>query len=252
MRIGETLGKWVVAASFAALASAGSADGQAGSPATARDFGTSHLSYAQVPGLAFFPIESTVSASATGPSQVLRIPTVGSPGDSFGFSAPVSLPSGALVKYLELDACDDSGGLEPVDGFLVETDSLGNVTKTTATVSTDGSSCKVFSEDVSATGIVVDNKTKHYFLHSDISFTINLHVGLAGMVVGYQLQVSPAPVTATFGDVPTSYIYFRAIEALAASGITGGCGNGNFCPSQPVTRGEIAKFLANALGLYWQ
>ena len=52
--------------------------------------------------------------------------------------------------------------------------------------------------------------------------------------------------------MPTSYIYFRAIEALAASGITGGCGNGNFCPSQPVTRGEIAKFLANALGLYWQ
>jgi S-layer family protein len=52
-------------------------------------------------------------------------------------------------------------------------------------------------------------------------------------------------------DVPTSHLYLRAIEALAASGITGGCGDGNFCPSQAVTRGELAKFLAVALGLHW-
>ena len=35
----------------------------------------------------------------------------------------------------------------------------------------------------------------------------------------------------------------RQIEAFAKAGITGGCGNGNFCPSGPVTRQEI--------GLYW-
>jgi len=63
--------------------------------------------------------------------------------------------------------------------------------------------------------------------------------------------VSPAPATATFGDVPKNFIYFRAIEALAASGITGGCGSGNFCPNQNVTRGEMAAFLARALGLHW-
>jgi hypothetical protein len=67
----------------------------------------------------------------------------------------------------------------------------------------------------------------------------------------WKLQVSPAPGVATFGDVPTSHLYFKAIEALAASGITSGCGAGNFCPDQPVTRGELAKFLANALGLHW-
>ena len=75
---------------------------------------------------------------------------------------------------------------------------------------------------------------------------------LTGIVIGYKLQVSPAPATATFADVPTNPSYFRAIEALAASGITQGCGGGNFCPNQPVTRGELAKFLANALGLHWQ
>jgi len=53
-------------------------------------------------------------------------------------------------------------------------------------------------------------------------------------------------------DVPTTHRCFRAIEALAASGITTGCGSGNFCPNQNVTRGELAKFPANALGLYWR
>jgi hypothetical protein len=51
--------------------------------------------------------------------------------------------------------------------------------------------------------------------------------------------------------VPTNFLYFKAIEALAASGITGGCGSGNFCPNQNVTRGEMAAFLARALGLHW-
>ncbi|HEY7113731.1 MAG TPA: S-layer homology domain-containing protein [Thermoanaerobaculia bacterium] len=68
----------------------------------------------------------------------------------------------------------------------------------------------------------------------------------------YQLQVStPAPGTQTFGDVLPSNLYYKGIEALAASGITGGCGNGNFCPGQYVTRGEIATFFARALGLHF-
>jgi hypothetical protein len=42
---------------------------------------------------------------------------------------------------------------------------------------------------------------------------------------------------------------FQYIEALAASGITGGCGGGNFCPDSPVTRRQMAIFVAKALGL---
>jgi hypothetical protein len=69
--------------------------------------------------------------------------------------------------------------------------------------------------------------------------------------VRYMLQVSPAPGTATFGDVPTSHPFFRFVEALAASGITGGCGGGDFCPDTPLTRGQMAVFLSVALGLHW-
>jgi len=38
---------------------------------------------------------------------------------------------------------------------------------------------------------------------------------------------------------------------LAASGVTAGCGGGNFCPDAPVTRAQMATFLSRALGLYW-
>jgi len=40
-------------------------------------------------------------------------------------------------------------------------------------------------------------------------------------------------------------------EALYAAGITGGCGNFNYCPDAPLTRGQMAVFLAKALGLHW-
>ena len=55
---------------------------------------------------------------------------------------------------------------------------------------------------------------------------------------------------AQFGAVSGIQEMQGSIEALAASGITSGCGGGNFCPNDVVTRAQVAKFLANALGLH--
>lgn len=74
---------------------------------------------------------------------------------------------------------------------------------------------------------------------------------IASVGLGYELQVSPAPSTATFGDVPTSDAAFQYVEALVASGITAGCGGGNYCPDHFVTRRQMAVFIAKALGLDW-
>jgi ELWxxDGT repeat protein len=61
---------------------------------------------------------------------------------------------------------------------------------------------------------------------------------------------NPPPATGTrFADVPAGYWAARFIEQLAADGVTSGCGGGNFCPDQPVTRGEMAVFLATAFHL---
>jgi hypothetical protein len=75
--------------------------------------------------------------------------------------------------------------------------------------------------------------------------------GLNGLRVFYRLQVSPAPATATFGDVPTSHPFFQFVEALVASGITVGCGGGNYCPDASLTRGQMAVCLSKALGLHF-
>ena len=40
-----------------------------------------------------------------------------------------------------------------------------------------------------------------------------------------------------------------AIDRLAAAGITTGCGTGQFCPDEPVTRAQMASFLDRALDL---
>jgi hypothetical protein len=39
------------------------------------------------------------------------------------------------------------------------------------------------------------------------------------------------------------------INQLATEGITGGCGGGNYCPLDPVQRGQMAVFLTKTFGL---
>ncbi len=55
------------------------------------------------------------------------------------------------------------------------------------------------------------------------------------------------PSDPAFKDVAPGYWAYEAIEALAASGISSGCGNGNFCPDQEVSRAQIAVFLERAM-----
>ena len=69
--------------------------------------------------------------------------------------------------------------------------------------------------------------------------------------VGWVRDVSPAPATATFTDVPTSHPFVQYVEALAKAGVTGGCGGGKYCPDAPLTRAQMATFLSRALGLQW-
>ena len=56
----------------------------------------------------------------------------------------------------------------------------------------------------------------------------------------------PPPCTGVFPDVPCPSLFADWIEQLAAEGITGGCGNGNYCPDNPVTRAQMAVFLLKA------
>jgi hypothetical protein len=54
---------------------------------------------------------------------------------------------------------------------------------------------------------------------------------------------TPPPCSGMFADVPCPSTFANWIEAMAAEGITGGCGGDNFCPQNPVRRDQMAVFL---------
>ena len=58
----------------------------------------------------------------------------------------------------------------------------------------------------------------------------------------------PVPGSQRFADVPPTSPFFAFIDRLAALGITGGCGGGNYCPTAPVTREQMAALIIRALG----
>ncbi|MFY9550633.1 MAG: right-handed parallel beta-helix repeat-containing protein [Thermoanaerobaculia bacterium] len=53
----------------------------------------------------------------------------------------------------------------------------------------------------------------------------------------------PPPCTGIFADVTCPSTFANWIERLYAEGITGGCGGGNYCPANAVTRQQMAPFL---------
>ncbi len=59
----------------------------------------------------------------------------------------------------------------------------------------------------------------------------------------------PPPATGIFADAPLGSFAVDWIEQLAAEGITSGCGGGNYCPNDPVTRAQMAVFLVRTFGL---
>jgi hypothetical protein len=59
----------------------------------------------------------------------------------------------------------------------------------------------------------------------------------------------PACTTPPFGDVPCSSPFAPWIKELVVRNITAGCGGGNFCPENAVTRAQMAVFLVVTFAL---
>jgi len=224
------------------------ADGARGQdiPAT---FGTAE-SFLRLPATEFLPLNPTDGYTTTGnfgtSGQITRYGS----GDSF-LVAPVHLPSGAQLVALQLGYCDLNSASNRSSLQLVAMDRVGNVQYTSPAVPSIFGSCDSNFVDLSGSNITIDNGQYSY----NLVFYNNIGDGsesLAGARIGYRLQVSPPPDFVTFADVPTSHPFFQFVEALYHSGISSGCGAGNFCPDAPVTRGQMAVFLAKALGLAYQ
>ena len=213
------------------------------------EWGTAQLAVRTIHGLGFQESESTMTFSYH-PGTTHRYRTSGV---YLWFDAALSdLPAGALITGLELEGCDTNAA-ESAGLFLFKRASPTGATTLIGSVSTGDAEtpgCAFFGDpmNLAGEGQVVDNRNNSYFVRAELTATDST-TSLGAARVYYRLQVSPSPAVATFADVPTDHVFFRFVEAMAASGITGGCGGGNYCPNNPVTRGQMAVFLSIALGL---
>ncbi|MEK6282022.1 MAG: S-layer homology domain-containing protein [Acidobacteriota bacterium] len=70
----------------------------------------------------------------------------------------------------------------------------------------------------------------------------------AAILLVRALGLLDVPPRGVFGDVSSTSFGAGFIERLAERGITSGCGSGNFCPNNPVTREHMAVFIIKAMG----
>jgi hypothetical protein len=201
-------------------------------------------------GLGFQVADSSTTFTYD-PLTLHRYRTGGSPWFDFPLA---DLPAGALLTGLELEGCDSSSTAQVQVNLSRRSSPTGGLSAigTFGTGVSETPGCAFFGDPTNlvSTNQTVDNRNFAYSVRVTLSAPDNT-TSLGAVRVYYKLQVSSAPATATFNDVGTGHPFFRFVEALAASGITAGCGSGNYCPDASITRGQMAVFLATALGLHW-
>jgi hypothetical protein len=246
----------VVAGALAfALAGSGLASAQVGdaaaaaslaasSPAPAADqpsdWGTTTLSVLDLNAFAFEPFDGAAVAGSDGTAARFMV------SGNTCFEASIHLPTGALVDHTELEACDTVAANVASTIFRC---SDGACLSGPAVSSSGTAGCARFASG--AAGFTIQNNATTYFAQV-CGGAAGVGNSFRAFRIFYRLQVSAAPAVATFPvDVPTTHPFFRFVEAMAASGLTGGCATGSFCPDTPVTRGQLAVFLSSALGLHF-
>ena len=227
----------------------------AGKPAAAHtgpgarppDWGTGATTYDNIGAAEFLPTNS-ISTYGTFVSPAGRYAT----SSGAYFQATPHLPGGALLTYLEFDYCD-SDTFDAMSLTLYDCDYLGICANQIGYVQSPVSpaDCPNYVwVDLTPANYTVSNNSRRLYLEI-VTDSGGIDKSFYGAIVGYKLQVSQPPPTPSFNDVPVTDFGYQYIEALYASGITGGCGGGAFCPDSPVTRRQMAIFIAKALGLSW-
>jgi len=168
----------------------------------------------------------------------------------FQARAAVSVPSGAVITTVRVNTATTTG--VPMSFSLYSRDQLGN----TADLGTFPipTHAEFGSDDFDIDDVLVPSNSEHVLVIVVRSPPTDSEVAtqfLGYVEVAWHRTVSEPPDTPTFGDVPPFHPFYQFVEALARSGITGGCGGGNYCPDAPLTRGQMAVFLSKALGLHW-
>jgi len=169
--------------------------------------------------------------------------------DGTHFYAGLDLPAGAVIDYIGVNTATTVGGAM---GFTLHfRDHLGGSAQLASATLPTHAGGGFLTDYAGPLGIVIpDNHDREFLL--DVEVAPGLEAQYFGFVeIWWRRSVSNPPASPTFADVPNGHPFYQFVEALGASGITGGCGSGNYCPEAPLTRGQMAVFLSKALGLHW-
>jgi hypothetical protein len=99
-----------------------------------------------------------------------------------------------------------------------------------------------FIEEMANAGITAGCSPGNYCPDSSVTR------GQMAVFIVTALGNPPNTCAGQFADVTAADPFCGFIERLAQDGITGGCGVGNYCPNDPVSRGQMAVFIEAALG----
>lgn len=166
------------------------------------------------------------------------------------YYANLDLPAGAVIDYIGVNTATTVAGAMGVT--LHFRDHLGGSAQLASSTLPTHPGGGFATDYVGPLGILIlDNKDRVFLLDVEIAPGLEDFQYFGYVEVWWRRSVSDPPAAPTFGDVPNGHPFYQFVEALAASGITGGCGAGSFCPDAPLTRGQMAVFLSKALGLHW-
>jgi hypothetical protein len=195
------------------------------------------------------PADTVVYTTTVSATNGIGIAQTGGPA-GINWWYQFQVPTGALLTRVELEACDTNAAGEIQFGLASGAAPGGSSANISAIVGTGATPGCAFFPVTPTSTTTISNATNNYWIFFLYSGTLAQTTSIHAFRVYYRLQVAPAPATATFpNDVPASHPLFRFVEAMARTGITGGCGTGAYCPDAPLTRGQMAVFIATALGL---
>ncbi len=260
--------RWIAVAGFALAAATHGASALEGAPRPQapqsptgadairpHDFGTGKVWYTAVDAWAARPWSPGFQYAYSGTSGGLFC----SGGSDSRAIAQVQFPHGVTLDVMRVwlyDARTAEAATVTLESACLPDYAAAQPTRTTLASVTSGAAFQggEFSDyALVQLGTVSDNQSCTYRmtiqLATDIAGCGGGGVGFYKARVGWLRRIPPPPAVASFGDVPPTDGFFQVVEALNASGITQGCGGGNFCPTAPVTRAAMAAFLARALGL---
>ena len=209
-------------------------------------YGVKDYTLTTVSAIGFYP-ETNVGASSPYYYTSGSKGRYGAPGAVTEFFAPLDLPGGAVIDFIGLNSNTDTPFAFSAE--VLQRNSDGTLQSLASVLSTAHGWDTDFNPGPLG-AVWTGQEGQALLIHVEQASNPNLEF-FGWVEIWWKRSISPAPFTATFTDVPPVDPGFQYIEALVASGITGGCGGGMYCPDNPVTRRQMAIFLAKALGLHW-